>query len=322
MPADGRWRVRLALIVGAWATLIFGAVGGCSPFIGRSVSPDSLPGVSSAGPSPQEIKTYLTECANHINQFKNGAGLTYPRNLNVNLNDAAVFEAVINLNGASSPELIPNGTPTTTILSVKCEVTADLVVPPDESLKVLDSSGSNTRSFLPTGRVQWSWPVTGLKPGHHELQLVIEPALVIGEAVDTDPSSQKLNFVTDVNVNASSWQKAKLWLGDNWATILAGAGALGAAIVGLVRWLGSFGKVVGESKRDWTVARNPRRDDSGGPAPHVAARNSTEHTSEQHGDLMHPPKLDGRSGLLLNTVGAWRSCAPLLFTSCYQDAEL
>jgi hypothetical protein len=231
----------------------------CSPGTTGNVdgtcSSAQAPQMAPYGMSPEDIERYLDDCAQNVNNFKGGAALTYPKSLDIDVNDSQAYVAVLDLSGEGSPELIPNGAPTGTAIAVQCEVTAQLIVPPDGSLRITDS-GDNSRKLAPTGRAQWSWSVTALKPGNHDLQLAIQPALVVDRTVyQSDPSTQRLTFVTDVNGHASFWQSVGFWASDNWPPILAVATAVGAATVGLVKWAGSMGEALGNAKQGWR--RNP-----------------------------------------------------------------
>jgi hypothetical protein len=174
---------------------------------------------------------------------------------------------VINLDGQASPGLVPNGTPTNTTVSIKCEVTAQLVDPIDGSLRVADN-GDNTRSFLPTGRAQWSWPVTALKSGHHDLELVVQPALVVDDEVyGSTPSAQQLSFVTDVNVTTSFSQRAASWVSENWPSVIAVATVFGGAMIGFVKWAGSVGLAVRTTRQEWGHGGGDGRQGDQAPAP-------------------------------------------------------
>jgi len=201
--------------------------------------------------SPADIQRYLADCARGTNNFKEGSGLTYPQRMDLEVNKTEIYKVTINLSGEGQPELIPNGEVGTVPITLQCQVKASLVSSDPDSLDV-PASGDGVRNFYPTGQVEWTWQVTAKKPGQHELQLRLEPALVAGQTVfDADPATQRRTVVTKVNATGDFWQNLRFWSAENWGPIAAGAVAIGGAIVGLVTWYGSLGEAWNKSRRGW-----------------------------------------------------------------------
>jgi len=163
---------------------------------------------------------------------------------------------------------MPNATATSGTISVKCYVTATLEGPQGGELRINDSDGSsNTRALVPTTRAQWSWEVVGIKPGNHELRLLVEPALMLGETYtyECDPSLQQVVFITRVNVGASFIYIVSQfnvgasfiyivsqWFSENWPLVTAVAGTVGLSIFAAIKWFGELRQLVsGTFGRRW-----------------------------------------------------------------------
>jgi hypothetical protein len=205
-------------------------------------------------PNRADVDRFLNDCNNKVAAWKHDARISWPGSLDIEVDKSTVFIASIDLTGATVD--LPSGTPKDSTLSVQCQATATLKAPEGGELKVGTNDGSsNTRSFAPTGKVQWAWSVTAVKPGTHELQLVIQPALVIGShSVDSDPSMQQVVYVSRVNVTASPLAIVSLWIKDSWPLVLSICTVMGAATVGAVKWYGNVKDEVTRASR----RRNPR----------------------------------------------------------------
>lgn len=202
-------------------------------------------------PSKPDVDQFLDECNNKIAAWKHDAKITWPGSLDIEVEKSAVFIASIDLSGATSE--LPSGTAKDSALSVQCQATATLKAPDSGELKVDANDGSsNTRSFVPTSKVQWAWSVTAVKPGTHYLQLVIQPALIMGSrSVDatSNPSMQQVVYVSRINAIASPTQVVSFWVKDSWPSILSIGAVLGAATVGVVKWYGNLKDEVARAQR-------------------------------------------------------------------------
>jgi hypothetical protein len=184
--------------------------------------------------------------------------------MRISVNDTATYVAFIDINDEpmSAGEAVPYGEPTQRNISVQCQVTARLMPPPDNSLQVADI-GNTTRAFLPDGLLNWSWPVTALKPGHHDLRLVIQPAIASGPSIfQGDPVTQSVTLVTDINVDATPMQDVAYWWTNNWPSIVSITAAIGAGLVGFLKWSGSLVDAWRKAKATWRPGEAPRADRS------------------------------------------------------------
>jgi hypothetical protein len=196
-----------------------------------------------------DIDRFLNDCNNKIVAWRHDARITRPDVLDVEVKQSRIFIAVIDLSGATAD--LPNGNPASSKISVQCHATATLKAPDGGEVQVGDSDGSsNTRSFVPTATAQWSWQVTAVKPGSHEVRLLIRPALAVdSQGYVEDPSMQEVAYVTRVNVTAGPLVAISLWVSDNWPLVVAIGTAIGASVIAAVKWFASLKEEIGKASR-------------------------------------------------------------------------
>ena len=193
----------------------------------------------------EEIEQFIADCNRRVSSWKHDAKMTWPEVIDLEINHSKTYLAIVDLAGRVAE--IPNATATSGTISVKCYVTATLEGPQGGELRIDDSDGSsNTRALVPTTRAQWSWEVVGIKPGNHELRLLVEPALMLGETYtyEGDPSLQQVVFITRVNVGASFIYLVSQWFSENWPLVTAVAGTVGLSIFAAIKWFGELRQLV------------------------------------------------------------------------------
>jgi hypothetical protein len=196
------------------------------------------------------MQNYLENCRNNVIDWYDEAVLQYPESIKISLNKTEIYGAAIGITGSPPDpgEAVPSGTPTQTGISIQCFVTAELLAPSDGSLRV-DEIGNTDRSFAPDGKVDWSWPVTALQSGHHDLRLVLRAAVQNGpDNLRGDPTTQTVTRITDVDVDSTFMQDVQYWWETNWKTIVAILGAIGGGILAFIVWAGSLAEALAKLK--------------------------------------------------------------------------
>lgn len=224
-----------------------------------------LPGGGSApppiAPDPARLDAFLARCEQGAETWRAGQ-VDYPRSLPVSMGGSASYVAAVDVRDEPLPaeEVIPGADPFGEPVAVKCVLAARLTTVGD-SLEV-DEQEWIFRSFTPTGVVNWSWSVTARAPGDHDLRLEIEPAVALDDLHRFGSSPNTTTFVTRVSVDATWLQRAGEWWKGNWDVVALIAAAVGAALVGVVKWGGELGTTFREALAKW---RTPTSDSSRDP---------------------------------------------------------
>jgi hypothetical protein len=180
--------------------------------------------------------------------------VNYPSAFRVMLNDEFFYQASVDVRDSPAepgktlpgqPE--PLGVP----VAVKCEVAARLVAASDDL--TVDDKDWRARAFTPTGVIDWTWVVNGVKLGRHELRLEIQPAVRLEDGVLLvgDDSPAISSFLSSVDVEGSPIQVVGAWVEDNRGPIVSVAGVIGVAVLAVLTWTGTLATTVRRVRGQW-----------------------------------------------------------------------
>lgn len=133
------------------------------------------------------VNAFLDRCDDSKLRFL--GQLDWPSELGpVKINESTNYVAAVDIESEQQTpkELqIPGPTPDSAKVQVACVLHARLTPPQDESLAIGGKSTVDEKDWVPRqfdsgGVVNWTWSVTGLKPGDHPLTLQVRPALQLG----------------------------------------------------------------------------------------------------------------------------------------------
>ena len=98
------------------------------------------------------MQRYIDDCNKNIIEWRDAAVIDYPKTLKVSVGNSTTYVAAVDIADDPRPadDVIPYGTPKQVDIAVQCHVTAELLPPPDDSLKVTDI-GNTARSSRRTG---------------------------------------------------------------------------------------------------------------------------------------------------------------------------
>jgi hypothetical protein len=211
----------------------------------------------------------------------------YPKSLTLPLNEAKSYVAAVDIRSTPPPAttVLPLGPTGQAPIAVKCALGARLVTPPDNSLAASNTDW-NVREFTPTGVVNWSWSITALRPGDHDIQLELEPVLVTsanGVPVGSGTADTATTFLTPVHVDTFWFEAASFWWKDNWPSIALICGGIGAAILALIKWGGSLGETIRQAMGKWRGDPAESKPDTVLPSPKEKAHPMKHHTGQRSG---------------------------------------
>jgi hypothetical protein len=135
------------------------------------------------------VSAFLDRCGDSTLRFL--GQLTWPGELGpVKTNESTNYLAAVDVGSQlQTPKQlqIPGPTPNGTKVQVACVLNARLMPPQDESLAIdgkttVDEKDWVSRQFDAGAVVDWTWSVTGLKPGDHALTLQVRPALQLDKS--------------------------------------------------------------------------------------------------------------------------------------------
>jgi uncharacterized protein DUF6777 len=194
------------------------------------------------------VAALLNDCKKNVAEWRPGQ-VKYPGDLPIKIDESATYAVSVDARNNPMPmgTVIPGPSPQIAPIAVHCVLNARLDPPADNSLDV-DNKGWIERRFSPTGVVNWTWWVTARAPDDHDLQLKLEPALAtdggILPASDTSPYITTLTTHVHVDANTLTY-----WWRESWEAILTILGAIGAAILGLLKWSSDLRDAIGKLRR-------------------------------------------------------------------------
>jgi hypothetical protein len=217
------------------------------------------------------MRDYLNQCkkAFELRQQPDlpNAQVDYPKELSDQLNESVNYVAAVDIHQSPQPpeQIIPGPTPAVGSVTVGCVLTARLQPPVDKSLSVIGENGTDgpvLKKFGGIGILWWNWQVTGLRPGDHQVTLILQPAVATADnryvaAGSNDYDNPTAPFITTVHVSASTPQLIGQWWSDNWPVISSIATAIGGALIGLVAFSVKFRDAVAKA-----FQRSARKEDS------------------------------------------------------------
>lgn len=184
------------------------------------------------------VAALLNDCKKNVAEWHSGQ-VKYPGELPMKLDESATYAASVDVRDNPMPvgTVIPGPSPQIAPIGVRCVLNARLVPPADNSLDV-DAKGWTERRFSPTGAVTWTWWVTAHAPDEHDLRLELEPAVATDGGVlpASDTSPYIVDLTTHVHVDANAFERGTYWWQKNWPVIVGIVGAIGAAVLGLLKW--------------------------------------------------------------------------------------
>jgi hypothetical protein len=145
------------------------------------------------------VKAFLDRCADSSLRFL--GQFNWPGELGpVKINESTNYLAAVDIESQQQTPTqlqIPGPTPNSTKVQVTCVLNARLMPPQDESLAIdgkttVDEKDWLSRQFDLGGVVDWTWSVTGLKPGDHALTLQVRPALQLGKNGPTQGDDSRI----------------------------------------------------------------------------------------------------------------------------------
>nr|WP_157529326.1 hypothetical protein [Kibdelosporangium sp. MJ126-NF4]CEL22873.1 hypothetical protein [Kibdelosporangium sp. MJ126-NF4]CTQ90013.1 hypothetical protein [Kibdelosporangium sp. MJ126-NF4] len=199
---------------------------------------------------PPTLAEFVANCERDSTQWKRGQ-VDYPARLDVELGVTAVYVAAVDIRDTPVPpsQLVSAPDVKGEAIDVQCVLSARIV--PDPSITV-DDPGWITRRFNPVGALNWSWRVTAAEAGSRQLQLQLQPAVIVdGNPLPGGRPMDTSTFVTRVEVRSSVPQRFGQWWSANWPVLLLVAGGIGAAVLGFVKWGGRLGKAWQSARKAW-----------------------------------------------------------------------
>ena len=136
---------------------------------------------------------------------------------------------------------IPGPTPGSATVQVACVLNARLIPPQDQSLAVdgksaVDEKDWVFRQFDSAGVVDWTWWVTGLRPGDHVLALQVRPAVQVGKDGPMQGDDSKIvSRVTTVHILPGGVvDRIGYWYDHDYPVLKKVGTGIGAALIGLL----------------------------------------------------------------------------------------
>lgn len=191
--------------------------------------------------TPADLEAFLADCERGVREWR-AAQVDYPTELVARVGETVTYVAAVDARDTpvDPSEAIPGPSPTGEAAFVRCEVAARLT-PVGDALTV-DGDDWVLRRFTPVGLIRWTWAVTAVKGGDHDLQLELQPAVRAedGSVLISDTSMDVSSFLTRARVGEDPIDRVGNWWTDHWGTLaLVGAG-IGAAILGVLRYGGEL----------------------------------------------------------------------------------
>jgi hypothetical protein len=219
--------------------------GAGQPPVGQPPPPAQPPAAEPPPPAqpPPAAAEFAERCNRNINSWQRGRTF-FPQALTVKLEESRTYAAGIDISGSNDlRDRLPNDiiygeAP----VEVRCGLGARLKS--TSPMVQVDETDWVMLEFDETGQLQWTWTITGKKPGDGDLNLELRPAVAVIDggyvvpAGDTD--SPTTVFHTKLEVTATWTQHLYLWWDANWGKLSGIVIAIGAAVAGSRAWLRKF----------------------------------------------------------------------------------
>jgi hypothetical protein len=230
-------------------------------------SSESAPGSDPA--ATPDLQTFLQDCERGVRDWR-AAQVDYPAELALDIGESGSYVAAVDVRSTPGPpgSVIPGPSATAEAAFVKCEIAARLT-PMGRALEVDDEEWV-LRSFTPSGVIRWSWNVTAVEAGDHDLRLELQPAVVgqDGMVLVSGSSTAVSSFFTRTRVEKGSMQRLGDWWKANWEVITLVAAGIGGGILAL---LGFGEQLAGRSRRLVAAWRGKERPRDADPDEHAEA---------------------------------------------------
>lgn len=209
----------------------------------RPTGAGGTPPPAQAARSSASFNAFVEDCRRNVDAWRRGQ-VSYPASLVVELDKTVPYRAGIDITGGSDLKarlsLDDDVEVSSLAVDVRCGLGARLVSA-NSSVEV-DETEWVMRAFDQPGQVEWSWNVTGQKPGDYLVRLELRPAVAVMNGGYVVPagdvgSSPVTTLPTRVEVTATWLQHLYLWWDENWGKIVAIGTALGAALLGIRVWV-------------------------------------------------------------------------------------
>lgn len=249
-----------ALLAAAFIVLVVGTIGWLwerSLQARPRAEPAASPTASSPPPNPlndESLQDWVASCDKSVNQWRQ-AQVVWPASLDLSLGQAVTYHASANaMTSPVPPDEAFGPSPATTHAVVRC-VLGTRLRSVDDGLQVqvvgADEDGWRYQRFGPGGTLEWTWTITGIGLGDHQLNLEIRPvAQVLSDAQVAGGESYEISSIertTQVHVTGDVIQHLSYWFTKEGG-LLTTIGA--AALAGLI-WLLS---ATGQLKKAWRQA--------------------------------------------------------------------
>jgi hypothetical protein len=238
-------------------------------------------------PQRPDLLAFLADCELGVREWR-AAQVDYPSELTIEVGGSASYVAAVDTRStpADPGELIPGPSPTAEAAAVRCEVAARLS-PSGEALTV-DERDWVLRRFTPTGFIRWSWTVTAVKGGDHDLELELQPAVRTedGRFLVSDSTLDVSTFITRAHVDEDAIQEVGSWMDSHKGPLAVIAAALAAAIIGVLRFGREFATEMRQTVSAWSGTRAAR---GGAPAPEDGEQSEDDEDDEDLAPSGHDP---------------------------------
>jgi hypothetical protein len=186
---------------------------------------------------------FAAQCDRNINSWQRGSAF-FPSALNVKMEESRAYVAGIDISGSNDlRDRLPNDISyTEASVDVRCGLGARLES--TSPIAQVDETDWIMLEFDATGKLQWTWKITGKKPGSTDLKLELRPAVAVvdgGLVVPAgDTTTPTTVFGTKLQVTATWTQHLYSWWEDNWGKLTGIVAAIGGAAVGVRAWMHKF----------------------------------------------------------------------------------
>ncbi|WP_370965331.1 hypothetical protein [Amycolatopsis sp. cg9] len=227
------------------------------------------------------LSKFVAECEQGVSNWKS-AQVDYPATVALEKRVAGVYVAAVDVGDQPLPpdKVIPGTDPTSAQIGVQCLLSARLVG--DDTTHVYPPEWVPSL-FNPAGVLNWSWTVTGTASGNRQLRLQLQPAVAESGnrpyVVAGGSPQRTLTYVSQLDVHepAQTFFEA---VAENWGIVSAVLVAVGAAVVGVVKWGGDLGDELRRFRASWRHGKSDAIEPQTTSSPTTKAKTKTRRTSK------------------------------------------
>jgi hypothetical protein len=178
--------------------------------------------------------------------------IDYPTRVVAAKDNAFAFQAVADARSQPVPPtaVIPSAEARAARVVTHCQLGAKLEALDETTLRVGAPAGESSgdgwqyKAFDESGNVNWTWPVTGLSVGTHELVVSFRPISSARQPRNLNLDST-VTYSTHVTVTGSTVEKTSSWVAQNKGPLSVIGGFLLAAVLGLLTAISKIRTAVG-----------------------------------------------------------------------------